>query len=94
MKGLFQCPPWARSFCPFRACGAKLAKLPNLIICVLTDCSLIVAKISFLLQYDKVEVLKTDFFMYVIKFFFQNICKYPKKNLILQPIIINLLIII
>ena len=19
MKGLFQCPPWARSFCPFRA---------------------------------------------------------------------------
>ena len=24
MKGLFQCPPWARSFCPFRACGAKL----------------------------------------------------------------------
>ena len=21
MKGLFQCPPWARSFCPFRACG-------------------------------------------------------------------------
>ena len=20
MKGLFQCPPWARSFCPFRAC--------------------------------------------------------------------------
>ena len=20
---LFQCPPWARSFCPFRACGAK-----------------------------------------------------------------------
>ena len=27
MKGLFQCPPWARSFCPFRACGAKLAKV-------------------------------------------------------------------
>ena len=27
MKGLFQCPPWAKSFCPFRACGAKLAKL-------------------------------------------------------------------
>ena len=25
MKGLFQCPPWARGFCPFRACGAKLA---------------------------------------------------------------------
>ena len=24
MKGLFQCPPWARSFCPFRACGAYL----------------------------------------------------------------------
>ncbi len=24
MKGLFQCPPRARSFCPFRACGAKL----------------------------------------------------------------------
>ena len=47
-----------------------------------------------MLQYDKVEVLKTDFFMYVIKFFFQNICKYPKKKLILQPIIINLLIII
>ena len=23
MKGLFQCPPWARSFCPFRACGCK-----------------------------------------------------------------------
>ena len=23
MKGLFQCPPWARSFCPFRACGAS-----------------------------------------------------------------------
>ena len=23
MKGLFQCPPWARGFCPFRACGAK-----------------------------------------------------------------------
>ena len=22
---LFQCPPWARGFCPFRACGAKLA---------------------------------------------------------------------
>ena len=22
MKGLFLCPPWARSFCPFRACGA------------------------------------------------------------------------
>ena len=20
MKGLFQCPPWARGFCPFRAC--------------------------------------------------------------------------
>ena len=20
MKGLFQCPPWAKSFCPFRAC--------------------------------------------------------------------------
>ena len=81
--------PWARSFCPFRACGAKLAKLPNLIISVLTNYSLIAAKISFLLQYDKVEVLKTDFFMCIIKFFFQNICKYPKKNLILQPIIIN-----
>ena len=26
MKGLFQCPPWARSFCPFRACGAYLRK--------------------------------------------------------------------
>ena len=25
--------------------------------------------------------------MCVIKFFFQNICKYPKNNLILQPII-------
>ena len=24
MKGLFQCPPWARSFCPFRACGAYM----------------------------------------------------------------------
>jgi len=22
--------PWARSFCPFRACGAKLAKLEKL----------------------------------------------------------------
>ena len=21
---LFQCPPWARGFCPFRACGAYL----------------------------------------------------------------------
>ena len=21
----FQCPPWAKSFCPFRACGAKRA---------------------------------------------------------------------
>ena len=66
----------------------------ELFISVLTIYSLIAAKISFLLQYDKVEVLKTDFFMCVIKFFFQNICKYPKKNLILQPIIINLLIII
>ena len=27
MKGLFQCPPWARSFCPFRACGAHLRNL-------------------------------------------------------------------
>ena len=26
MKGLFQCPPWARGFCPFRACGAYLRK--------------------------------------------------------------------
>ena len=26
MKGLFQCPPWARSFCPFRACGTYLRK--------------------------------------------------------------------
>ena len=25
MKGLFQCPPWAKSFCPFRACCQKLA---------------------------------------------------------------------
>ena len=28
MKGLFQCPPrampWAKSFCPFRACGENL----------------------------------------------------------------------
>ena len=24
MKGLFQCPPWARSFCPFRAYGEFL----------------------------------------------------------------------
>ena len=24
---LFQCPPWARSFCPFRACGANLRNL-------------------------------------------------------------------
>ena len=32
MKGLFQCPPWARSFCPFRAYGAKFAKLLHLII--------------------------------------------------------------
>ena len=31
MKGLFQCPPWARSFCPFRACGAKLAKVLSVI---------------------------------------------------------------
>ena len=23
---LFQCLPWARSFCPFRACGAKKAE--------------------------------------------------------------------
>ena len=23
MKGLFQCPPWAKSFCPFRACCFK-----------------------------------------------------------------------
>ena len=22
MKGLFQCPPWATNFCPFRAWGA------------------------------------------------------------------------
>ena len=37
MKGLFQCPPWTRSFCPlpfpsagdrwFRACRAKRAKV-------------------------------------------------------------------
>ena len=27
MKGLFQCPPWAMSFCPFRACGVYLRKL-------------------------------------------------------------------
>ena len=26
---LFQCPPWARSFCPFRACGGKLAFIGN-----------------------------------------------------------------
>ena len=30
MKGLFQCPPWARSFCPFRACGAYLRNLNRL----------------------------------------------------------------
>jgi len=24
MRGLFQCPPWARSFCPFRAYGEFL----------------------------------------------------------------------
>ena len=29
MKGLFQCPPWARGFCPFRACGTKLAKVQS-----------------------------------------------------------------
>ena len=23
MKGLFQCPPWAKSFCPFRAFGEE-----------------------------------------------------------------------
>ena len=27
MKGLFQCPPWARSFCPFRACGGTIHTL-------------------------------------------------------------------
>ena len=27
MKGLFQCPPWARSFCPFRACCCGLLGL-------------------------------------------------------------------
>ena len=27
MKGLFQCPPWARVFCPFRACGAYMRNL-------------------------------------------------------------------
>ena len=27
MKGLFQCPPWARSFCPFMACGANLLSI-------------------------------------------------------------------
>ena len=27
MKGLFQCPPWAKGFCPFRAYGAKLVKV-------------------------------------------------------------------
>ena len=32
MKGLFQCPPWARSFCPFRAYGAKLAKVQFFLI--------------------------------------------------------------
>ncbi|MEE0651601.1 MAG: hypothetical protein UCO54_06215, partial [Segatella copri] len=64
--------------------------LKNLLISVLTNYSLIAAKISFLLQYDKVEVLKTDFFMCAFNFFFQNICKYPKKNIILQPININL----
>ena len=26
MKGLFQCPPWAKSFCPFRACKRKTCK--------------------------------------------------------------------
>ena len=30
MKGLFQCPPWARSFCPFRACSYKSAKSQSL----------------------------------------------------------------
>ena len=24
---LFQCPPWARGFCPFRACGTHLRNL-------------------------------------------------------------------
>ena len=73
-------------------CRYRLLK--NLIVSVLTNRCLIVAIIFILQQYGKVKVLKTDFFMCVIKFFFQNICKYPKKNLILQPIIINLLIII
>ena len=31
---LFQCPPWARSFCPFRACGAYLRNLSK---CIRTD---------------------------------------------------------
>ena len=28
MKGLFQCPPWARSFCPFRAYGVSKSTSP------------------------------------------------------------------
>ena len=30
MKGLFQCPPWARGFCPFRACGAYMRNLSKI----------------------------------------------------------------
>ena len=47
MKGLFQCPPWARSFCPlpfpsagdrwFRACGAYLRNLNNKCINLVKD---------------------------------------------------------
>ena len=29
MKGLFQCPPWARGFCPFRAYGAYMRNFSN-----------------------------------------------------------------
>ena len=35
MEGLFQCPPWARSFCPFRACGAHLRNLSKVKKCLL-----------------------------------------------------------
>ena len=36
MKGLFQCPPWARGFCPFRACGAYMRNLSHIIILKVT----------------------------------------------------------
>ena len=32
MGYLFQCLPWARSFCPFRACGAYMRNLNYLVL--------------------------------------------------------------